>query len=131
MIVFSHLLDQSLGLEVSEHTSGNGSVHLELVNNGGNSQCQNLRCLLCDSLVGFLVNEDSIVQLILYLYFSPTLLLWLTALGTLGRSAFLVGSLAFISFAPLGIFFGLKYKVIRKGRKEKNVLPYLNGSLIK
>ena len=74
----SHLLDKSLCVEVSEHFSSNSSINLEFIADNGNSEILELGCFLHDSLVGLGIEEDSVVKLFLYLYFGPTLLLYLT-----------------------------------------------------
>ena len=78
-VVITNLLDESLGVEISDQLSGNGSVDLELVAHFGNSDGQELRSILCDSLVSLSVEEDGIVKLFLYLDLGPALLFGLSA----------------------------------------------------
>ena len=75
---FSKLFDES---------SGNGSVNLELFTNDGASDAKDLWNLLSDLLESLLIKEDIIVELVLNLSLSPSLLLGLGSLGLLGLGA--------------------------------------------
>ena len=73
------LSNEILRVEISDHCSSNRAVNLELVDEFRNGDCEELRCLLGDSLVCLRIEEDSIVKLFLYLDLSPALLLGLSA----------------------------------------------------
>lgn len=97
----SHLLDEALLVKVSEHFSSNSSINLELIADNGNSDNLELGYFLGDSLVSLGIEEDSIVELFLYLDLGPTLLLCL--------STFLVcrcgsGLGALVALSALGVF---------------------------
>ena len=66
-------------MKISDHTSGDGTVDLELVDQLRNSDSEELGCLLGDSLVCLSVEEDSVVKLFLDLDLGPALLLGLSA----------------------------------------------------
>ncbi len=65
-------------MKISDHTSSDGTVNLELVDQLRNSDSEEFRCLLGDSLVCLSVEENSIVKLFLDLDFGPALLLGLS-----------------------------------------------------
>ena len=67
----TNLSNEPLGVEVSNEGSGNGTVHLELVTQFGNSDDQELWSLLDCSVVGLLVEIDCVVKLFLYLDLGP------------------------------------------------------------
>lgn len=77
-VMVSNLSDEVLLMEVLEHFSSYGSVDLEFIADNGNGEIQEFGCLLDDSLVSFLIEEDCVVNLFLYLYLGPTLLLCLS-----------------------------------------------------
>ena len=66
-------------MKISDHTSGDGTVDLELVDQFGDSDSEELRSLLGDSLVSLRIEEHGIVKLFLYLDLGPALLLGLSA----------------------------------------------------
>jgi hypothetical protein len=72
-------------VKISDHTSGDGTVDLELVDQLRNSDSEELGCLLGDSLVCLSVEEDSVVKLFLDLDLGPALLLGLSATSFLAR----------------------------------------------
>ena len=72
-------------MKISDHTSGDGTVDLELVDQLRNSDSEELGCLLGDSLVCLSVEEDSVVKLFLDLDLGPALLLGLSATSFLAR----------------------------------------------
>ena len=65
-------------MKISEYFSSNSSIDLEFITDNGDSETQEFGCFLHDSFVCLGIEEDSIVNLFLYLYFGPTLLLCLT-----------------------------------------------------
>ena len=88
-------------MKISDHTSGDGTVDLELVDQLRNSDSEELGCLLSYSLVCLSVEENSVVKLFLDLNLGPALLLGLSA-----STGFLTGessSLAAFALIPLGI----------------------------
>ena len=66
-------------MKISDHTSSDRTVNLELVDQLRNSDSEELRCLLSNSLVCLSVEENSIVKLFLDLNLGPALLLGLSA----------------------------------------------------
>jgi hypothetical protein len=66
-------------VKISDHTSSDGTVDLELVDQFGDSDSEELGCLLGDSLVSLSIEEDGIVKLFLYLDLGPALLFGLSA----------------------------------------------------
>jgi hypothetical protein len=72
-------------VKISDHTSGDGTVDLELVGQLRNSDSEELGSLLSDSLVCLSVEEDSIVKLFLDLDLGPALLLGFSATCFLAR----------------------------------------------
>jgi len=106
-IMVSALLDQTLGVQVLENLSGNSSVDFKLIDDGGYGENKHLGSILDDLFVTLLVDEDSVVQLILYLYLGPTLLLGLCYLGTLSwKGSFLIALATFRIFT-FCVFLGL------------------------
>jgi len=97
-VMISNLLDEVLLSQVSQNLSGYGSVNLEFVSDNRHCDVEELGCFLGDSFISLSVKEDSIVNLFLYLGFSPTLLLCL--------STFLVGGscLSLVTFSFIGTF---------------------------
>ena len=76
--MISDLSDEVLREEIFDGLSSNGSVDLELVAHFRDSDGQELRCLLEDSLVELSIDEDRVVKLFLDLYLGPALLLCLS-----------------------------------------------------
>lgn len=76
--MISNLFDEVLLKEVIEKLSSYGSVDLEFIDDSGNGKIQDFGCFLENSLVALLIEEDSVVNLFLYLYLGPTLLLCLS-----------------------------------------------------
>jgi len=72
---------------VSEETSGNGTINLELFHDDGAGEAENLGHLLADLIEALLVQEDIVVELVLDLGFGPGLLLGLGTLGFVGLRA--------------------------------------------
>ena len=66
-------------MKISDHTSCDGTIDLELVDQFGDSDSEELGCLLGDSLVSLRIEEHGIVKLFLYLDLGPALLLGLSA----------------------------------------------------
>jgi hypothetical protein len=65
-------------VKISDHTSGDGAVNLELVDQFRDGDSEELGGLLGDSLVSLSIEENSIVKLFLYLDLGPALLFSLT-----------------------------------------------------
>ncbi len=65
-------------MKISDHTSGDGAVNLELVDQFRDGDSEELGGLLGDSLVSLSIEENSIVKLFLYLDLGPALLFSLT-----------------------------------------------------
>ena len=61
-------------MKISDHTSGNGAVDLELIDQLRDGDSEELGSFLADSLVSLRIEENSIVKLFLYLDLSPALL---------------------------------------------------------
>ena len=74
---------------MSEKTSGDRSINLELFHDDGASEAKNLWHLRADLVEALLVQEDIVVELVLDLSLGPGLLLCL-------------GTLAFVSLSALG-----------------------------
>jgi hypothetical protein len=101
-VMVSNLLDEVFLSQVSQNFSGNGSVHLELVTDNGNSEIEELGSFLGNSFVSLSIKEDSVVKLFLYLGLGPALLLCLSTL--------LVGGccLTLVTFSFIGTFAALR-----------------------
>ena len=102
-VVITNLLDETLGVKISDKLSSNGSIDLELIAHFGNSDGQELRSILHNSIVSLSVEENCIVKLFLYFCLGPTLLFSLTTgllswEGSLGRL-----TLISLGILPLGI----------------------------
>lgn len=69
--MLSDLSDEILCVKISDHLSRDGAIDLELVGHLAHGNNQELGCLLLDSLVKLGVEEDSVVQLFLYLDLGP------------------------------------------------------------
>ena len=72
---------------VSEETSGDRSINLELFHDDGASNAENLGHLRADLVEALLIKEDVVVELVLNLGLGPGLLLCLGSLGLVGLSA--------------------------------------------
>ena len=94
-INISNWLDFSLTDEVSQESSGDGTINLELFHDGGASDAENLGHLGADLLKSLLVEEDFVVELVLNLGLGPGLLLGLGSLSLVGLGA-LRGASSFI-----------------------------------
>ena len=70
--------DLLLRLHVVKERAGNGTANLELLNQGGAGDAEDLRALLAHALVLALVEEDGVVHLFLDLDLGPGLLLALS-----------------------------------------------------
>ena len=64
-------------MKISDHTSCDGTVDLELVDQFGDSDSEELGCLLGDSLVSLRIEEHGIVKLFIFLDLDPAILLGL------------------------------------------------------
>lgn len=84
--MLTNLLNEVLGVEIPKNFSGYGSVDLELIGNNGLSESCESWCFLDNSLVCFLIEENGVVDLFLYLNLSPTLLLCFASSGLLATS---------------------------------------------
>ena len=71
-----------------EESSGDSAINLELLHDDGARQAENLGDLSADLVKALLVQEDVLVELVLYLCLGPGLLLGLDSLGFTGLSAF-------------------------------------------
>ena len=71
-----------------EQSPADRSVNLELLHDNTASEAKNLGHLRADFVEALLVEEDLIVELVLYLGLGPGLLLGLGALGLLSLRAF-------------------------------------------
>ena len=100
-VVIADLSDEILCVKISDHLSSNRAVDLELVHHLAHSDGQELGCFLGNSLIKLGIEEDSVVQLFLYLDLGPALLLGFGATGFLSWESSGLGGLALIS---LGIF---------------------------
>ena len=76
--MITNLSDEILGGEISEDSSGYRTVDLEFITENGNCKSLDPWCFLTNSLICFLIEENGVVKLFLYLDFSPTLLLCFT-----------------------------------------------------
>ena len=92
--------------EVSEETSSDGTIDLELFHDNGAGKAQNLWHLLADLVKSLLVQENVLVELVLNLSLGPGLLLGLGSFGLVGLSAlwgartFIFGRLLCFSLYP-------------------------------
>ena len=68
-------LDETLLLELVEEHTGDGSVHLELLNEHGAGDAEDLGNFVHELIVALLIKEDVVVKLILDLDLGPALLL--------------------------------------------------------
>ena len=119
VVVLANLSDESLGVKISDDSSGHGTVDLELVAQFGHRDGEELGRILDDSIVGFLVEEDRVVKLFLYLDLGPALLLGLSAAGLLAGEGSGLGGLTLGALIVLLIdFLGLK-------RVRTAHIPYL------
>ena len=100
-VVITDLSDEILCVKISDHLSRDRAVDLELVDHLAHGDGQELGCFLGNSVVKLGVEEDSVVQLFLYLDLGPALLLGFGATGFLSWESSGLGGLALIS---LGIF---------------------------
>jgi hypothetical protein len=91
--VIANLSDETLVEEFSDHLSGDRSVDLELVDKFRHGDGQELRCLLDDSIVALLIEEDRVVKLFLDLDLGPALLLCLGASSLFAWKSASLGSL--------------------------------------
>ena len=65
-------------MKISDHTSSDGAIDLELVDQLRDGDGEELGGLLGDSLVSLSIEENSVVKLFLYLDLGPALLLCLS-----------------------------------------------------
>jgi len=72
---------------MSEKTSGDRSINLELFHDDGASEAKNLWHLRADLVEALLVQEDIVVELVLDLSLGPGLLLCLGTLALVSLSA--------------------------------------------
>ena len=70
-VVISNLSDEILCVKISDHLSRDRAIDLELVDHLAHGNNQELGCLLGNSLVKLLVEDDSVVHLFLYLDLGP------------------------------------------------------------
>ena len=99
--MIADLSDEILCVKISDHLSSNRAVDLELVHHLAHSDGQELGCFLGNSLIKLGIEEDSVVQLFLYLDLGPALLLGFGATCFLSGESSSLGRLALIT---LGIF---------------------------
>ncbi len=66
-------------MKISDHTSSDGAIDLELVDQLRDGDGEELGGLLGDSLVSLSIEENSVVKLFLYLDLGPALLFGLSA----------------------------------------------------
>jgi len=100
-MVIADLLDEILLVEVPENFSSYGSVDLEFITDNGDGEIQELGCLLGDSLVCLGIEEDSVVNLFLYLDLGPALLLGLSTTLLVYSSG---GGFILATLCALGVF---------------------------
>ena len=86
-IDFADCLNFSGAGHVSEETSGDRSINLELFHDDGASEAKNLWHLRADLVEALLVQEDIVVELVLDLSLGPGLLLCLGTLAFVSLSA--------------------------------------------
>ena len=70
-----------------DKASCNGTINLELFHDDGAGNAENLWQLLADLVESLLVEEDILIELVLYLGLGPGLLLCLSSLGFVSLSA--------------------------------------------
>ena len=99
------LSDETLVEEFSDDLSGDGTVDLELVDQLRHSDSQELGCLLDDSIVCLLIEEDSVVKLFLDLDLGPALLLSLGATRLLAWDSASLG----LALVALGVLLGVSF----------------------
>ena len=71
MMLVTDWLDQSLDMKVLDESSGDGSANLELLDKSSSGDAEDLWDFLEHSFVLLLVEEDSVVSLLLYLGLGP------------------------------------------------------------
>ena len=81
-------LDVTSAGEMSDETSGDSSINLELFHDDGSCNAENLGKLGADLVKTLLIEEDIVVELVLDLGLGPGLLLCLGSLGFVSLSAF-------------------------------------------
>ena len=74
-VLCSDGLDETLLAELGEEHTGDGSVHLELLNEHGAGNAEDLGNFVHELIVALLIKEDVVVKLILDLDLGPALLL--------------------------------------------------------
>ena len=101
--MLADLSDEALAGEISDDRSGDGAVHLELVDQLRHGDREELGCILDDSVVGLLIEEDRVVKLFLDLDLGPALLLGLGSTGLFAWGGSSLGGLSLISLGILAL----------------------------
>ena len=122
-VVVTDLSDKTLAVEIFDDLSGDCAVHLELVGKLRHGDREELGCILDDSLVSLLVEEDGVVELFLDLDLGPRLLLSLSSTGLLSGESSSLGRLVTFGIFALILLLCLYNTLHVRIRQNENNHP--------